>query len=103
MSFRSQQETCVKHDQHQFFKCVVMVDSEVRNFFTTSVTLSQAQPELRFIDVKKKTWTLLSLCSRLSLDVALYVAHCDGKNYGPFRHLLHILVYSCHALMYSVL
>ena len=53
--------------------------------------------------LKSKIWTLLSFSSGLSLDVALYVAHCDGKSHGPSWHLPQTLVYSHRALIYSVL
>lgn len=81
----------------------MMIDGEVLRTFHCRCNTGPSSAELRFIDVKKKIWTLFFLCSRLSLDVALYVAHCDGKNYGPLWRLLKTFVYSCRALMYSVL
>lgn len=49
--------------------------------------MAQPQSELIFIENSG----LFSLCSHLSLDVALYVAHCDGKNDGSLWHVPHKL------------
>ena len=62
--------------------------------------MPQAPAEFSFIE---KSGFFFSLCSRVSLDVALYVAYCDGKNYGPLWHVPHTRVYSAHTLISSVL
>lgn len=61
------------------------------------------------VDVEKNIWNLLSFSSCFHLDVALYVANSDGKNYclpragiSPTPLFILIMAFPCSVLLFCI-